>query len=97
MAWRLTRAAETDLIEIFIHGVASFGVEQAERYHDLLAHCFDFLAENPEAARERDEISPPVRIHPIRSHLVIYRLQAGGDIEIIRVRHAHEDWLTDGI
>ena len=35
-------------------------------------------------AREREEFTPPVRIHPSGSHLVIYRREGQG-VEIIRV------------
>ena len=44
------------------------------------------------AAHERSEIEPPVRIHPVGSHLVVYQVDAHGDVFVIRVRHAHEDW-----
>lgn len=46
-------------------------------------------------ARERHEISPPVRIHPFKAHLVVYRVEDNGDILIIRIRHGHEDWAGD--
>lgn len=92
MNYVLSRKAEEDIVEIFLFGVTHFGLEEAERYHDRLARCFDFLAENPFVARERTEISPPVRIHPIGSHLIIYRIDDEDKVFIIRVRHAHEDW-----
>lgn len=88
----LSRKAEEDIIAIFMHGLSQFGIQQAERYHDLLEKTFQFLTENPEAARERMEIMPPVRIHPIESHVVIYTIDKNGDIFVVRVRHGHEDW-----
>jgi toxin ParE1/3/4 len=51
---------------------------------------FDLLADFPEMARDRPEFSPPVRIHPIEAHLVIYRTTADG-IEIIRILHGHQN------
>lgn len=93
--YTLSRKAEEDIIAIFIYGVAEFGIQQAERYHDLLENTFQFLAENPEAARERPEITPPVRIHPIESHVVIYTVDADENILIVRVRHGREDWRHD--
>lgn len=93
--YRLSRKAEEDVIAAFVYGAAQFGVQQAERYHDLLEKTFQFLAENPEAARERAEITPPVRIHPIESHIVIYTVDERGDIFIVRVRHGREDWRRD--
>jgi len=69
-----------------------------DSYHTLLERSFEFLAHNPFAARKRLELSPPVRIHPVQSHLVIYQVEDDGSILIVRVRHGHEDWaepLTD--
>jgi toxin ParE1/3/4 len=67
--------------------VSQFGIEQAERHHDLLERTFRFLAENPGAARERVEITPAARIHPIESRIVIYTIDEDVDVFIIRVRH----------
>jgi toxin ParE1/3/4 len=93
--YTLSRKAEEDVIAIFMYGVAEFGIQQAERYHDLLERTFQFLAQNPEAARERVEITPPVRIHPIESHIVIYTVDESDDIFIVRIRHGREDWSRD--
>ena len=95
MGHRLSRKAEEDVIEIFVHGVEQFGLAQAETYHDLLASTFSFLADNPRAGRLREELDPPVRIHPVQAHLVVYRLEEDGDVFIIRVRHGHEDWSVE--
>lgn len=91
--WVLRPAAIGDLSDIWGHGAAEWGPDQADRYAEGLFGLFDLLAEFPELARERAELSPPVRIHPIRSHLVIYRWN-GQAVEIIRILHAHRN-LTD--
>lgn len=96
--WVLRPAAEADLSAIWLQGVASWGVDQAERYADGLFAVFDLLAEFPEMARERREFTPPVRIHLSGSHLVIYQLDGQG-IQIIRILHAHQNltaYLWDG-
>lgn len=68
-----------------------FGLAQAERYHARLQRTFELLADNPEMARERPELSPPARIHPCGSHIVIYVVHDDG-VLIVRVRHGREDW-----
>ena len=96
--WVLRPAAEADLSGIWLHGAASWGIEQAERYADGLFAVFDLLAEFPEMAREHGEFRPPVRIHLSGSHLVIYRREGQGG-EIIRILHAHQNlmaYLQDG-
>lgn len=87
--------AEEDLIQIFISGAASFGIDQARRYHRKLYAIFSFLAENPRAAHLRHEINPPVRGHPAGSHMVIYDVRENEEVFILRVRHAREDWLSN--
>lgn len=93
MTYRLSRKAEDDIIQIYVTGVAEFGVDQAERYHDGLERTFRFIADFPLAAPERAELGRGSRIHPYKSHIIIYQLD-GADIFIQRVRHAHEDWLN---
>ncbi|MBL39273.1 MAG: plasmid stabilization protein ParE [Xanthomonadales bacterium] len=92
MAYRLTRRAAEDIEEIYSFGAEQFGVDQADAYHTLLERTFEFLANNPLAARKRLELAPPIRIHAVQSHLVIYRVEDNGEILIVRVRHGHEDW-----
>ena len=92
MGYRLTAKAAQDIGKIYLNGICQFGPRQADEYHALLENSFRFLARNPHAARERPEFSPPVRIHPVRSHIVIYRVENNGEVLIIRVRHGHEDW-----
>ncbi|MCG5481577.1 MAG: type II toxin-antitoxin system RelE/ParE family toxin [Ensifer alkalisoli] len=93
MGCPLSLVAEEDIIDIAEEGVRLFGPAQARRYHDELFAIFNLIAANPRMARERFEISPPVRIHPFKAHLVVYRIEEDGDILIIRVRHGHENWL----
>lgn len=76
----------------------TWGADQADRYADGLFAVFDLLAEFSELAREREAFSPPVRIHPSGSHIVIYRLENQG-VEIIRILHAHQNltaYLQEG-
>ncbi len=95
MAYRLSRKAEEDILDVFLYGAEQFGLSQAAHYQGQLEKTFDFLADNPRIARERHEIAPPVRIHPIGSHLIVYTLDDHGEILIVRVRHGHEDWQWD--
>ena len=56
-----------------------------------LGDKLDVLCSHPEIARERTEIDPPVRLHPYRSHLIIYRIE-GDHLVIIRVVHSRQHW-----
>lgn len=95
MGFRLSLATEEDIIAIAEEGVRLFGAAQASRYHDELFSIFVLVAASPRMARERSELSPPMRIHPFEAHLVVYRVEADGDILIVRVRHGHENWADN--
>jgi toxin ParE1/3/4 len=95
MSFKLSVEAEEDIITIAAQGVRLFGVAQARRYHDDLYGLLDLIAGNPLIARERDEIHPPVRVHPFEAHLVVYRIEDDDSILIIRILHGHEDWASD--
>ncbi len=88
---RTTRQCDIDIINIYGYGVTAFGVAQAERYHEGLMASFDLLTRHPRMARERSEFTPPVRLHPYRSHMIVY-LATAGDVLIVRVLHGRQDW-----
>ena len=94
MKFRLSRAAQEDLISIYVHGVREFGMAQAEAYQDQIDHTIELIAENPQIARQRNELDPPVRVHPVNSHLIVYMIEDGA-VRILRVRHAREDWISN--
>jgi toxin ParE1/3/4 len=56
---------------------------------------FALLSDNPRIARLRNELSPPLRIHPFKAHLIIYVVDGDDDSYVLRVRHGHEDWLGE--
>ena len=91
MRFSLSVEAEEDIIAIAEQGVRIFGSAQARRYHDELFAVLDLIATNPRMTREREEISPSVRIHPFKAHLIVYRIEESGAIFVIRIRHGHED------
>jgi hypothetical protein len=55
--------------------------------------ALDVLADFPQMARERVGFSPPVRMHPNGSHLILDVVQ-NGVVEIIRVLHARQDLMA---
>ena len=98
MSFRLSQQAEADLIEIYVQGVERFGVAQAELYLDRLEHSFGVLGQNPHIARLRREISPPVRIHRVEAHIIVYLVDDDEQsVRILRVRHGRENWSAKPI
>lgn len=95
MGFRLTAQAEEDMVGIAEAGIRLFGETQALAYHQQLFEMFELIAASSQMARERPEITPPVRVHPFKSHVMIYVLTEPDDVLIVRVRHSHEDWLEE--
>ncbi len=56
---------------------------------------FELLVQFPGLARERVELTPPVRIHPCGVHVIVYLVMETGDVLIVRIRHGREDWISD--
>ncbi|WGM40348.1 type II toxin-antitoxin system RelE/ParE family toxin [Caulobacter sp. NIBR1757] len=94
MKARLSVRAQQDLIDIYATGVRLFGVAQADRYQDGFEAAFDFIADYPLASRERAGAFRSARIHPYKSHVIVYLLDSDG-VLIVRIRHGHEDWAND--
>ncbi|MEP5732214.1 MAG: type II toxin-antitoxin system RelE/ParE family toxin [Sulfitobacter sp.] len=92
MTFRLSARAQTDLIDIYLYGVERFGLRQAEGYQDKIEQVIALIAANPELARLREEITPPVRIHPVEAHIIVYLVDDNRDVRILRVRHGRENW-----
>jgi toxin ParE1/3/4 len=91
VGYRTTRRADQDIIDVYAHGAAEFGIDHAERYHRGLVTTFALLADNPRMARERAEFHPPVRLHPYQAHVIVY-VERGDGILIVRVLHGRQDW-----
>ncbi len=87
--YRLTEAAEEDLIEIWLH-ISEDNTDAADRFLTLLAEKFSLLATQPKIGRTRPELAPRIRSFPNGNYIVFYRpIQHG--IEIARVLHSRRD------
>lgn len=81
-----TDRAREDLINIWRYTYREWGEQQADHYCDGLAKAFELLAETPQVRRLRTELTPPVRIHHVKHHLIVY-LEIEGGIRLIRILH----------
>lgn len=91
MTWTTSGRADADIEQIYRSGLEQFGEAQADRYLDTLYDIFDLLSRHPDLARDRTEFTPPVRLYPAGSHLIVYRPESAG-IRIVAIRHGREDW-----
>ena len=88
--YRLTPAAEHDLEAIWIHTLQRWGIEQADRYIDILTEAFAELAQSPKAAPACDQIKPGYRRRHVERHMIYFRITAYG-IAVVRVLHDRMD------
>lgn len=94
MTCRRTRQADRDLATIYLDGLRDFGPRQSDRYLSDFEATFERIASQPRIARERMEFRPPIRLLPHGSHLIVYLIQSGDDVLIVRILHSRQDWQT---
>ena len=90
--YRLTPRARDDLTHLWQQGAERWGPERADRYLDGLIDTFALIAEFPQIARLRHEISPPVRLHPHGSHVIVYLDDP--EVVVLRILHDRQDLLA---
>lgn len=82
--------AKTDLENIKAYTINEWGLDQAVNYLTNFEKRFEWLVENPELGKNRDDIIASLRSFPEGKHIVFYRI-SGNDIEIVGVPHQTQD------
>lgn len=70
--YRLSKQAESDLLDIHRLTVSKFGHYQADAYHAGLERSFDLLANFPRMGTSADEVIPGFRRFRFQSHYIFY-------------------------
>ncbi len=92
-AFTLRALAQADLEKIWLYTRQEWGTEQADSYLQALFSRFDWLAENLEAGRKRDDIKTGYFCFPEGLHLVFYTIH-NKKIEIIGIPHQRMDIVS---
>ena len=88
--YQLREAALTDLEDIWQYTFETWGVDQADHYvQTLLTRC-EWLAEQPQLGKVRDDIKPGYFCFPEGRHLVFYK-QMNSGIDVIGFPHQSMD------
>lgn len=88
--YRLTPAARRDLEGIWRYTRQTWGLEQADRYIDILTEAFAVLARSPRSAPSCDHIRPGYRHRTVERHVVYFKIAPYG-IAVVRVLHGRMD------
>ena len=88
--YRLTPAAEGDLEAIWSYTAQQWGLDQENRYIDILTTAFAQLTERPKTAPACDAIRVGYRRCSVERHMIYFRITAYG-IAIIRILHDRMD------
>lgn len=94
MKWQLSNEAKRDLVEIYAYSIATFGEHVADDYQSTIERALRRLSERPKTGRPATQLGDGLRVHPVRSHILIYRPSHEG-ILVLRIRHQSEDWLAE--
>lgn len=83
-SYRLSNRADGDFEAIFMYGVLTFGLRQAEEYALGLAARFEKIAHQPCLYRKVDHIKRGCRLSVYNSHSIYYRIDQHG-VLIVRI------------
>jgi toxin ParE1/3/4 len=87
---RVRQSVYEELEEIWQYSLSNWGIDQADQYIRDLTSRFEWLAENPQAGKQRDDIKPGYYCFPQGSHLVFYRI-IDDTLDILGVPHQTMD------
>jgi toxin ParE1/3/4 len=92
MKYILSKAASTDLEEIYIYGYVHFGEAQADDYAQSLENQIGIICENPRIGRLDSRVNPAVRRFECESHVIFYDI-VDDCISISRILHGATDYV----
>jgi len=87
--YRLTTAAEQDLLQISLYGLQQFGPQQARLHHTRLVKRFEELARSPELYQAVEHIRKGYRRSVCGANSIYYRVHEN-TVEIVRILGTQE-------
>ncbi len=88
--YRLSPLAELDLENIWDYTVATWSVQQAERYHTDIMDAVEALAKGAKVGRDASDIRAGYTKYAVGRHFLFYVLSDDG-LDVIRVLHQQMD------
>ena len=82
--YRLSERADHDFESIYLFGLLSFGLSQADSYTDGMIERFEQIAAQPELYPAVEHIKPGYRLSVYHSHSIYYKMD-GADVLVVRI------------
>ena len=89
--YKLSNHADKDFESIYIYGVQTFGLDQAEAYAADLETRFEQLANHPLLYPAIDHVQPGYRLSVYSSHAIYYRINNDGVLTVRILRSQNVD------
>lgn len=89
LTYKLTLAAEQDLVEIYLYGKEQWGKDKASEFIKSIYNRFEWLSTQPEIGRRRDELYPSCRSFAYNKYVILYRITE--HVEIVTIVHGSKD------
>jgi len=90
LVYQISNLAQQDLEDIWLYTFKNWSLTQADKYYRLVIKEFIKICEDPEVGFSIDHVKPGHRIRPIKSHIIVYKLQSN-KIWIDRILHKNMD------
>jgi toxin ParE1/3/4 len=92
MKYRISRAAATDLENIWLNTCETWSEEQADRYFNLLLDEIEYLSVNPESGKNYSHVRKGYFRSRVKSHFIFYKINhKRKELEIVRILHQKMD------
>lgn len=91
LKYRLSKKAVEDLENIWEYTFDNWSVAQADRYYTLIIDEIEFISKNSYSGKSMEHVKPGYRATIVKSHVIFFRIDNHGHVEIIRILHQMMD------
>ncbi len=89
--YRLTNQAVNDLTDIWNYTFETWSAGQADMYYNQLIDSFIKITDNPSCGKNYESVTQSLYGLKVNRHIVFYRMDKSGEIEITRILHERMD------
>lgn len=88
MTYKISKAAQVDLENIWLYTFENWSTEQADRYYNLILDEIEYISESPSIGKDYNHIRKGYYRLKVKSHFIFYKVKLKeNEIEIIRILH----------